>query len=449
MSLLSVLAFSSDYRIRRGTRTRTPHIRPREEHTRAPPAAREMPRRKINPRRCEGAAVREQPRAAAALLVAPAPASASASAPHHNASPGVAEGSEEKVHEGPREHAAAPGSARLPPPGPRAASWVVKLEDVTSGETEQFRDGAALAATPPPAPQHDAPSRGAGARAAGVKGEQGAEETLALQRDRMGLAPGTVRVDCRIKVEDSASAGDTDTDGDGEDMGGEGEDAGGEEEEEEGGPVGEEGRPLLLAWVVVGTGAGTEATAEEVKENEDAATPTHAAGTGDFTDSVADVLAAKNSKQDLCWKPTEPLLARLIELFNTGMAAPRGNQRQLLVSKLAVLGPVTETQLVGWFYRRNAKLAQLARKAGAGAGAGLGAEAEAGAGAGSGVAMSVSAAAAGAGAVGLVGMGAGSAGAAGLAGVAVAARQVVGAGTWADTEMEAPSQMLCVRWSQH
>ena len=48
--------------------------------------------------------------------------------------------------------------------------------------------------------------------------EEGAEETLAQQRDRLALAlaHGPVRVDSHIKVEDSKSGEDTDGDGEGE-----------------------------------------------------------------------------------------------------------------------------------------------------------------------------------------------------------------------------------------
>jgi hypothetical protein len=61
------------------------------------------------------------------------------------------------------------------------------------------------------------PLGGAGADASGVKMEEGAEETLAQQRDRLALAlaHGPVRVDSHIKVEDSKSGEDTDGDGEG------------------------------------------------------------------------------------------------------------------------------------------------------------------------------------------------------------------------------------------
>jgi len=134
-----------------------------------------MPRTKNVPLRSEGAAVPEQQRASAASAAAPAPA------PHPNAPAPLGAGAsapsgvtiklekaeEEEEEEGQRRDGAAPGPTRVPASGLRAA----------------------LAA---PAPHHDAPPGGAGAGAcgvtSGVKMEEGAEETLGQQQDRLALA---------------------------------------------------------------------------------------------------------------------------------------------------------------------------------------------------------------------------------------------------------------------
>ena len=195
-----------------------------------------MPRTKNVPRRSEGFIAGENQRAAAALAAALGPAPA----PHHHAlqvggagASGVTvkEEVEEEEEETPEGHlqgmgALAPGFARVLASGPRAA----------------FAD------TPAPAPHHaDAPPWGTGASGvtSGVKMEEGAEETLAQQRDRLALAlaRGPVRVDSHIKVEDSTSGEDTDGDGEGEEEG-TGADGGGVEEE---GTGGEEGAAVPLA----------------------------------------------------------------------------------------------------------------------------------------------------------------------------------------------------------
>jgi len=181
---------------------------PREHAAAAPPVVLKMPRTKSILRRCEGGA--EQQRAAAALAAALAPATHQ----HHDAVQlGGAAGAfgvtvkqevedEEETPEGQRRDllALAPGSARVPASGPRAA----------------------LVAAAAPTPHHNAPPGGAGAEdsevTSGVKIEEGAEETLAQQRDRLALAlaHGPVRVDSHIKIEDCTSGEDTDGDGEGE-----------------------------------------------------------------------------------------------------------------------------------------------------------------------------------------------------------------------------------------
>ena len=179
-----------------------------------------MPRTENVPRWSEGFSAGEQQRAAAAPTAAPAPAT------HHHAlqvggagAYGVTVKEEEEVDEeeetleGQRHDrlAPAPEFAREPASG--------LLADV--------------AAAPAPAPNHHAPPGGAGPGASGVtswiKMEEGAEETLAQQRDRLALAlaRGPVRVDSHVKVEDTDGE-ETDRDGEGE-------------AEAEVGPGGEEG----------------------------------------------------------------------------------------------------------------------------------------------------------------------------------------------------------------
>ena len=65
-------------------------------------------------------------------------------------------------------------------------------------------------------------------------------------------------------------------------------------------------------------------------------------------------------------------LARLIELFDTGMAAPRGDELQRLTTEIAVLGPITEQQLCRWWQNRKSGLAQgmQVRRAAPGSGGG-------------------------------------------------------------------------------
>ena len=167
------------------------------------PVVRKMPRTKNIPQRNDGAGTREQQRTGAALAVAPAPAPA----PHPNAPDSVRAGAsgpsgvtlkleeeqakEEEVEEwGARRDGAAPGPARVPASGSRAAP----------------------AAAPAPVPDHDAPAA-EGARVSGVTlvKEEESEETLGQQRDRLALAlaHGPVRVDSHIKGE--ARAGRTRT----------------------------------------------------------------------------------------------------------------------------------------------------------------------------------------------------------------------------------------------
>ena len=193
-----------------------------------------MPRTTNDPRQSEGGAAREQQRAAPAAAPAPAhgthpnahPLGAGASGPSW-VTLKLEEEEEEEEEEGPQRDRAAPGPARVPAAGPRAA----------------------LATAPASAPHHDAPAAGVAGTSGvtQVKEELEAEETLAQQRDRLALAlaHGPVRVDCHIKVEDSTSGNDTDWDGEGgkeEGTGGEG----GDREEEEG-QGGEEGLEVLLA----------------------------------------------------------------------------------------------------------------------------------------------------------------------------------------------------------
>jgi len=208
-----------------------PHEHPAVSRNKLP-VVRKMPRTKNVPQRNEGAAAREQQRAAAFLAAAPAPSPA----PHPNAPPlgagasgpsGVTLKLEEEEEEGPRRDRAAPESARVPASGPRAA--------------------LVAASAPAPAPDHDVPAAG-GAGGSGVtlvKEEEEEEETLGQQRDRLALAlaHGPVRVDSHIKVEDSTSGEDLDGDGEGEGEEGSGGDRGDGEGEE---GLGGQGAGLVL-----------------------------------------------------------------------------------------------------------------------------------------------------------------------------------------------------------
>ena len=212
-----------------------------------------MPRTKNVPRRNEGGATSDPQPDAIAPTAVPVPAPAPAPTPHHDTlqvvggearATGVTikeeeEGEEEEEEEIPegqrRDLAPAPGpGAQVPASGPPPAR----------------------AAEPAPAPHYGTPSSGGegpGASPAvgsGVKMEEGAQETLAQQRDRLALAwaHGPVRVDSHIKVEDSSSGEDTDGEGEGEEEdrpgreGGDGE-GGGQ------GLGGEGGMELLAAHV--------------------------------------------------------------------------------------------------------------------------------------------------------------------------------------------------------
>jgi len=161
-----------------------------------------MARTKNVPQRNEGAAARVGHRAATALATVPAPV------PHPNAPPlgagasrpsGVTlkleeekeeeEGEGEEGEEGPRRDGAVPEPARVSVSGPRAD----------------------LAAAP--APHRYAPTaEGAGGTGVTLVKEEGAEETLAQQRDwlALALAHGPVRVDSHIKVEDTTGGEDSD-----------------------------------------------------------------------------------------------------------------------------------------------------------------------------------------------------------------------------------------------
>jgi len=191
-----------------------------------------MPRTKNVPRRSEGGAVPDQQRAAAALTAAPVPYNNALQVAGGTAGvTGVTikeevEEEEEEVEdtlEGQRQNtmALAPGPARVPACGPRAA----------------------LAAASTPATHHeDAPAAGGSGGSGVTLVKEEVDETLAQQRDRLArtLAHGPVRVDSRIKVEDTTSGEDTDGDEDGEGEVGPGGE-GGDGEEEEGLGAGEVG----------------------------------------------------------------------------------------------------------------------------------------------------------------------------------------------------------------
>jgi len=61
------------------------------------------------------------------------------------------------------------------------------------------------------------------------------------------------------------------------------------------------------------------------------------------------------------------LLSRLIELFETGMKVPRGEEAQRLTAELATLGPITKPQLISWFTNRKSRLAKAQARGGGGA----------------------------------------------------------------------------------
>jgi hypothetical protein len=77
--------------------------------------------------------------------------------------------------------------------------------------------------------------------------------------------------------------------------------------------------------------------------------------------------AAHKTKPEPRFNPKEPLLARLLALVDTGMAVPRGEEMHRLVTELAALGPVTESQLTNFIKNRKSRLARMAREAAAGA----------------------------------------------------------------------------------
>ena len=92
------------------------------------------------------------------------------------------------------------------------------------------------------------------------------------------------------------------------------------------------------------------------------------------------------AKPDPRFNPKEPLLTRLIDLADTGMAVPRGEEMQRLITELAALGPIPESQLTNYIKNRKSRQARLAKETAA-AGGVAGAAARAGAVLGAGAAM--------------------------------------------------------------
>ena len=64
------------------------------------------------------------------------------------------------------------------------------------------------------------------------------------------------------------------------------------------------------------------------------------------------------------WNPTPAQLARLEELFLTGMGTPKGEQRTQITEELAKLGPINEANVFNWFKNKKSKMKRDASQKG-------------------------------------------------------------------------------------
>ena len=56
------------------------------------------------------------------------------------------------------------------------------------------------------------------------------------------------------------------------------------------------------------------------------------------------------------WTPTATQLARLEELYATGMGTPNGALRTQITEELARLGPINEANVYNWFQNKKARM---------------------------------------------------------------------------------------------
>jgi hypothetical protein len=62
------------------------------------------------------------------------------------------------------------------------------------------------------------------------------------------------------------------------------------------------------------------------------------------------------------WNPTPAQLARLEELFLTGMGTPNGELRTQITEELAKLGPINEANVYNWFQNKKARMKKAERE---------------------------------------------------------------------------------------
>ena len=69
----------------------------------------------------------------------------------------------------------------------------------------------------------------------------------------------------------------------------------------------------------------------------------------------ARLLQGGRRAQGASWTPSASQLARLEELFATGMGTPNGDLRTKITDELAKLGPVNEANVYNWFQNKKAR----------------------------------------------------------------------------------------------